>query len=69
MNTTRITSLFIALDPATGAHLRDATVEEIRAYYEGNRGTHRAFYKAIRLGEVLIVEYTGPGASHAGAGF
>lgn len=66
---TQITSLFVAIDPATGMHLRDATSEEIRAYYEGNRGTRQAFYRPVRVGDVLVGEDTGPGISHAGAGF
>lgn len=69
MNTTQPTSLFVAIDPTTGLYLRDATVEEIRAYYEGNRGARPAFYKSIRVGEVLVGEDTGPGISFAGAGF
>jgi hypothetical protein len=56
-----INSLFVAIDPSTGRHLRNASVEEIRAYYEGNQGAHRAFYKTIRVGEVSVCEYNGPG--------
>jgi hypothetical protein len=64
-----IKSLFVAVDPHTGCHLREATAEEIAAYYVENRVALRAFYKSVRVNSVLVDEYAGPGAWFGGAGF
>lgn len=51
--------MIVAIDPKTGLHLRRATEAEA-AQYLG---------KPIRVGEVLIDSYTGPGIWFGGAGF
>jgi hypothetical protein len=58
---------FVAVDPKTGLHLREATKAE-RAKYLQQPGP-RAFRKPVRVGKVLVDEDTGPGAWHGGAGF
>lgn len=57
----------VAIDPRTGLHLRAATDGE-RAAYEAQPG-HVAFRRPVRVGDVLIHEYTGPGIWFGGAGF
>ncbi len=57
----------VAIDPVTGLHLRDATDAERQAY-EAQPG-HVAFRKPVRVGDVLVDFYTGPGIWFGGAGF
>ena len=59
----RYPSAFVAIDPKTGSHLRPATNAEIAAYLE-QPAKHPSFRKMIRVGDVLIDEYTGPGISN-----
>jgi hypothetical protein len=58
---------YVAVCPRTGLHLRDATDAEA-AVYRAQRIEHPsgagAFRKAVRVGEVLVDEDTGPGGSH-----
>lgn len=57
----------VAIDPATGLHLRAATSAEVAAFLE--QDVHPAFRKAVRVGEVLVDEDNGPGVWFGGAGF
>jgi hypothetical protein len=59
---------FVAVNPSNGLHLRDATDEE-RAAYLAQPVRHPAFRKVVRVGDVLIDEYAGPGVWFGGAGF
>lgn len=61
------TMTFVAIDPATGCHLRDATDAERDAYL--SQPGPAAFRKALRVGVVLVDEYAGPGVWFGGAGF
>lgn len=71
----RLPSTFVAVDPKTGSHLRQATDAERAAYLvqpgPGKLGSSRrtAFRKAIRVGDVLIDQHFGPGVWFGGAGF
>lgn len=58
----------MASDPLTGLHLRLATREET-AVYLGQPVMHASFRKAVRVGDVLVDQYNGPGAWFGGAGF
>jgi len=58
---------FVAIDPKTGIHLRDATELEIAAYNAQERKA--PFDRAVRVGDVLVDTYTGPSAWFGGAGF
>ena len=62
------TSKMVAVDPSTGLHLRDATATESAAYL-AQACRHPAFRKPVRVGSVLVDEYTGPGIWFGGAGF
>lgn len=62
------TSKMMAIDPSTGLHVRAATTEEIAAYLV-QPVRHPAFRKPVRVGDVLVDEYTGPGIWFGGAGF
>lgn len=53
---------FVAVDPKTGCHLREATQDEIFTYLESN--PPRPFDKAVLVDNVLVYPYTGPGGSH-----
>ena len=53
---------YVAVDPKTGQHLRDATQDEIFSYIETN--PPYPFDKAVLVDDVLIDLYTGPGRSH-----
>jgi len=56
------TAKLVAICPRTGAHLRDATAQEADAYELGNADKRaRCFFEPVRMGEVTIEEYTGPG--------
>lgn len=57
----------VAVCPATGVHLREATREE-RAAYE-SQSSKAPFDKPVRVGDVLIDVHTGPGLWFGGAGF
>lgn len=57
----------VAVCPTTGAHLREATPGE-RAAYEGQPEAS-PFDKPVRVGDVLVTVYTGPGLWFGGAGF
>jgi hypothetical protein len=46
--------MYIAINPENGLHLREA---------------RKSFEKMVRVGDVLIDFYTGPGAWFGGAGF
>lgn len=63
---------YVAIDPRTGLHLREATAAERRAY-EAQRiahpSGHPSFRRPIRRGDVLIDEDAGPGVWYGGAGF
>ena len=54
---------FVAVDPATGCHVRDATAEEI-AEYNAQPCIHPSFRKALRVGDVMIDDYRGPGVHY-----
>lgn len=58
----------VAIDPHTGRHVREATPEECDAYLR-QECRHPSFRKAVRVGDVLIDTYTGPGIWFGGAGF
>ena len=60
-------SKFVALDPRTALHLREATEAEKAAFLA--QPEHPSFRKAIRVGDVLVDEYMGPGLWFGGAGF
>lgn len=71
----RIFETMIAIDPSTGLRLREATLEEI-AIWEAqpshpvaNGFSRGCFRNAVKVGDMLIDLDTGPGVSHAGAGF
>jgi hypothetical protein len=66
-NVLMTTTNCVAIDPATGLHLRSATDEE-RAAYLG-QGAHPAFRRPVRVGAVLVDEDSGPGVWFGGAGF
>lgn len=51
--------MFVAIDPADGRHIREATEKEIEEYKTHNRRKH--FEKPVRVGEVLIDFDNGPG--------
>lgn len=57
-----MTPSYVAIDPATGLHLRSATPEERAAFLA-------ARVEVLRLAEVSIVEWRGPGLWFGGAGF
>ena len=61
---------FIAVDPATGCHLRPASAVEIVAYLD-QVPPHglAAFRRPVRVGGILVDEDTGPGLWFGGAGF
>lgn len=58
-----------AVCPRTGEHLRDATADEIDEYQIVNASRHPNRTGLVRVGDVLIAEWHGPGASVARAGF
>lgn len=58
-----MTVRYVAKDPRTGVHLRDATADEIASYIARNAGK-APFDKPVRIGPVLIDTYTEPGGSH-----
>jgi len=68
---------FKAYSPTDGQMLRDATADEIAAYTAANlaRATAypvrrtRCFDVAVKVGDVRIDTYTGPGVWFGGAGF
>lgn len=51
---------FFAMDPSDGARLRAATVDEIVAYLN-QPVRHPSFRAALRVGAVLVDEWTGYG--------
>jgi hypothetical protein len=60
----------ITRDPRTGLRIRCATPVETLAYITQEcTPSHPAFRKPVRVDGMLIDEDTGPGVSHAGAGF
>lgn len=60
----------MAVCPATGLHLREATPAEVAAYLTGNAHTRgEAFHNPVLVGAVLVDLYTGPGLWFGGAGF
>ena len=68
---------FKAYSPTDGRMLRDATADEIAAYTAANLARATAcpvrrahcFDVAVKVGNVRIDTYTGPGAWFGGAGF
>ena len=58
----------IASDPHTGVRIRCATPAETLAYVS-QPCRHPSFRKAVRVGDVLVDEDTGPGIWFGGAGF
>lgn len=58
---------YVVKCPKTGRHLREATLEERSAY--DAQETKAPFDRPVRVGEVLVDTYTGPGLWHGGAGF
>jgi hypothetical protein len=60
----------VAVDPATGLHLhlRAASESEVQAYL-AQPCRHSSFRRAVRVGDVLVDEDTGPGIWFGGAGF
>lgn len=54
--------IYIAIDPATGARLRLATRWEIAAYRAQPKSP--PFDVAMRVGDVTIDTYCGPGGAH-----
>jgi hypothetical protein len=61
--------MYIAINPENGLHLREATEQEIATYLKINATARKSFEKMVRVGDVLIDFYTGPGAWFGGAGF
>ncbi len=60
---------FVAIDPQTGQHLRRAKPHEVREFRKANMGrkrpfSHHSFDQPVRVGDVLITTYTGPGQWH-----
>lgn len=73
---TSLPHTFVAVCPKTGIHLREATAEETAAYFAQpvkfpgkSNMFNAAFLKSVRVGDVLVAMYTGPGGWHGGAGF
>lgn len=68
---------FVAYSLTDGRLLRDATADEISAYTAANKAraercpVRRAacFDEAVRVGDVRVDTYTGPGIWFGGAGF
>lgn len=68
---------FKAYSPTDGQMLRDATADEIAAYTAANKlraercpvRRARCFDVAVKVGDVRIDTYTGPGVWFGGAGF
>ncbi len=58
---------FQAIDPQTGATIREATPAEAAAY--NAQPGREAFRKPMRVGAVLVDTDTGPGIWFGGAGF
>lgn len=58
---------YVAVCPATGVHLREATRVE-RVAYE-SQPNQAPFNKPVRVNDLLIDVYTGPGLWFGGAGF
>ena len=59
----------VAVDPKTGAHLRpanEAEVDAIEAACAGPCWTHPNY---VRVGDVFVTRYNGPGVWFGGAGF
>lgn len=59
---------FVAVCPKTGIHLRAATAEETAAYFAQpvrfpgkSDAFNAAFLDVVRVGDVLVDTYTGPG--------
>ena len=71
MDNTATTKSYIACDPRTGRHLRAATPEEITSYWalNGHADRRSPFDRNVRVGDVVILRWEGPGISYAGAGF
>lgn len=59
---------YVAIDPTTGRHLRDATSDEVAAY-EAQPARAPVMRRPLRLGPVTIVEWWGTGAWYGAAGF
>lgn len=55
--------MIVARCPRTGVHLREATELESRAWRD-QPARLPAFRAAVRVGDVVVDEWTGPGASH-----
>lgn len=56
-------SIYVAVDMKTGCYLRSATPEETEAYLS-QVVRHASFRKPVQVGNVLVDEDTGPGASY-----
>lgn len=75
MTSTTTETTFVAIHPTTGAHVRAATGAEVAAFHAGQTNPHYrverpcVFGEPVRVGDVLIDTYTGPGAWFGGAGF
>lgn len=63
MNTTATVTKYVAIDPKTGLHLREATKDEIKSFCELGAES------CTRIGDVLVDTYYGPGIWFGGAGF
>lgn len=62
-----IATKYVAINPANGFHIREATQEEINTFRAANPDP--VWEKITRVGEVLINSFNGPGVWYGGAGF
>jgi hypothetical protein len=62
-------TIYMAKDPKDGRHLRKATPAEVAAYKAAQGSRRPAFDEPVRVGDVIIDTYNGPGIWHGGAGF
>lgn len=62
-----IATKYVAINPANGLHIREATQEEINTFRAVNPDP--VWEKITRVGEVLINTYYGPGVWFGGARF
>lgn len=60
---------YVAIDPKTGLHLRDATKEEIKRMRKAHGMYEPGEEPCTLIGDVLIDTYFGPGIWFGGAGF
>lgn len=60
---------YVAIDPKTGLHLREATKDEIKRLRKANNFCDRGEESCTQIGDVMIDTYYGQGRCFGGAGF